>query len=283
MYWSMACCLYKSILMPSQLDLPQFFSNDPENAMAYTEAGSGDILLLVHGSLCDYRYWRWQFAALGQRHRVIAPSLRGYWPTALQAQDPCFNVAQHAEDVIRFIRQHLGGQRVHLLGHSRGAHIALEATLKAPDLIRSLVLADPGFRIEQDSTTHSFLPEIARQLEAGEADAALATFIDTVNGVGTWRHMVSWFKNMVRDNAYTLISQAREIDLVFDPALARQLECPVLLLGGENSPQRYGRVIDALLPHIAQAQRDTIAQAAHGMNLANPKAFNERILRFTAQ
>lgn len=280
MCWSTACCLYKSIPMSSLLDLPQFFSNESDYPMAYTEVGSGDILLLVHGSLCDYRYWRWQFAALGQHHRVIAPSLRGYWPTALQAQDPRFNVAQHTEDLIRFIRHHLGGQRVHLLGHSRGAHIALEATLKAPDLVRSLVLVDPGFRIEQSSVTHSFLPEIARQLEAGEADTALASFIDTVNGAGTWRHMVSWFKNMVRDNVYTLISQAQEIDLVFEPALTRQLECPVLLLGGENSPPRYGLVIDALIQHIPQAQRDTIAQAAHGMNLANPKAFNERILKF---
>jgi pimeloyl-ACP methyl ester carboxylesterase len=155
--------------------------------------------------------------------------------------------------------------------------------LKAPELVQSLVLADPGFRIEQSCEAHGFLAEIARQLEAGEADAALASFIDTVNGAGTWRHMVSWFKNMVRDNVYTLISQARETDLVFEPARAGQLECPVLLLGGESSPPRYGRVIDALIPHIPQAQRDTIALAAHGMNLANPKAFNERVLRFTAQ
>lgn len=268
--------------MPSQLELPQFFSSDPANPIAYTEAGAGDILVLVHGSLCDYRYWRWQFAALGLRHRVIAPSLRGYWPAALQAQDPSFTVAQHTDDLIGFIRRHLGGQRIHLLGHSRGAHVALEASLKAPDLIRSLVLADPGFRIEPNSATHNFLLEVARQLETGEVDAALACFIDTVNGAGTWRHMVSWFKNMVRDNAYTLISQAREIDMVFDPSQAARLKCPVLLLGGENSPPRYGQVIDALMQHIPQAERDTIPLAAHGMNLANPKAFNERVLRFTA-
>lgn len=269
--------------MSSPLDLPQFFSSDPENRMAYTETGSGDILLLVHGSLCDYRYWRWQFTALGQHHRVIAPSLRGYWPGALHSQDSRFNIAQHVTDLIHFIRDHLGGQRVHLLGHSRGAHIALETSLQAPELVQSLILADPGFRINPNNATHHFLAEVARQLEAGETDAALTFFIDTVNGDGTWRHMVSWFKDMVRDNAATLISQAQEADLIVDPALASQLTCPVLLLGGENSPARYGQVIDALMAHIPQAQRDTIALASHGMNLANPKAFNERVLRFTAQ
>lgn len=264
----------------ADLDLPQFFADELDYPFAYTRAGAGDVLLLVHGSLCDYRYWRWQFAALGQRCRVIAPSLRGYWPGAFQAADPRFSVAQHRQDLVDFIRLHLGGQRVHLLGHSRGAHVALEAALAAPDLVRSLILADPGFRVGQEGGTRALLRKTVDALQAGNADTALESFVDTVNGEGTWRQMVGWFKTMVRDNTGTLLSQINEADLVFEADRARQLQCPVLLLGGANSPARYRVVMDALQARIPHAQRDTIALAAHGMNLANPRAFNERVLRF---
>lgn len=267
-------------MLQPNLDLPQFFADKLDYPLAYTQAGAGDILLLIHGSLCDYRYWRWQLAALGQRCRVIAPSLRGYWPGAFQAADPRFSVAQHSRDLIAFIRRHLGGQRVHVLGHSRGAHIALETTLAAPDLVQSLILADPGFRIGHEGGTHALLRKTVDALLAGNTDAALENFVDTVNGEGTWRHMVSWFKTMVRDNTGTLLSQINETGLVFEADRAQQLQCPVLLLGGADSPARYRTVMDALQARIPHAQRDTIALAAHGMNLANPRAFNERVLRF---
>ncbi|TAL75436.1 MAG: alpha/beta hydrolase [Burkholderiaceae bacterium] len=266
--------------MPSTLDLPQFFASELDYPLAYTQTGAGEIQLLIHGSLCDYRYWRWQLAALGQQYHVVAPSLRGCWPNAFQVENARFSIAQHTEDIINFVSRHMRGHRVHVLGHSRGAHVALEMALAAPDLVTSLILADPGFRIDSQSDAHSFLQTTVSQLQEGNTEAALSEFVDTVNGEGTWRHMVDWFKTMVRDNATTLLSQSLETDLVFDPARARQLKCPVLLLGGANSPPRYGRVISALAENIAQAQRDTIALAAHGMNLANPRAFNERVLQF---
>ena len=45
--------------------------------MAYAERGTG-TLVLVHGTLLDQRYWAPQVEALGQRYRVVAPSLRHY-------------------------------------------------------------------------------------------------------------------------------------------------------------------------------------------------------------
>ncbi|HEY9279444.1 MAG TPA: alpha/beta hydrolase [Eoetvoesiella sp.] len=260
--------------------LPQYIASSLDYPLTYTETGSGQTLLLIHGSLCDYRYWRWQVPALGQHLHVQAPSLRGYWPAALTAESSSFSVSQHTEDLIEFIRRGGADNPVHVLGHSRGAHIALELTCRAPELVRSLTLADPGFPIDGGSNLRAFQHEVVSKLKHGERDDALTQFIDTVNGAGTWRHMVSWFKTMVQDNAYTLLSQINEIDLAFDVARARQVACPVLLLGGADSPARYGHVLDALEPNFARVQRSIIALASHGMNLANPKAFNERVLQF---
>lgn|SRR5690606_19223155 len=263
-----------SVLQPHQfvpgLDFP----------FAYTQAGQGEILVLVHGSLCDYRYWRPQLSGLSTRLHVVAPSLRGYWPEAFTQEDRRFTIAQHAHDLSMLIK-HLGkGRPVHVLGHSRGAHVALVTALNYPHCVQSLILADPGFQLEHESHTYDYLERAALELQQGDREGALQRFIDTVNGEATWSKMVSWFKEMVRDNAGTLLSQAQEPAKAFPLDAAANITCPVLLLGGRNSPARYGKIMDALQSRLPCAKRDTIALAAHGMNLANPRAFNARVVQF---
>jgi len=169
---------------------------------------------------------------------------------------------------------------VHVLGHSRGARVALELACRHPELVRSLTLADPGFPVQGDPESPAFHYDAVRKLESGDIEGALADFVDTVNGPDTWRHMVGWFKTMVRDNAGTLLSQVREAGLPFELERASALECPVLLLGGADSPARYGQRQDTLQRVLRHVERSVIPQAAHGMNLANPLAFNRRVLEF---
>ena len=250
--------------------------------IAYTEAGSGDIVLLIHGSLCDYRYWRWQIPQLGASYRVVAASLRGCWPRAGTHPDPGYAIAAHAEDMIALTRTLGGGRPVHVLGHSRGAHVALEFALRAPELCGTLTLADPGFRFAHEAPAQAFYAPAIALLARGEPEAAVEQFIDAVNGAGTWRRMVGWFKQMVRDNAATLLSQVLEASLPVDLENAGRIECPVLLLGGADSPARYGTRQDQLQAVLPRARREVIRLAAHGMNLANPRAFNRACLEFLA-
>jgi len=254
-----------------------------QNRLHFIRAGAGHPVILIHGSLCDYRYWRWQWPAFTEQYRVVAPSLFGYWPETLDTPDDGFTVARHAADVATLMHTVFPEQKVHVLGHSRGAHVALEAALAAPEHIASLVLADPGFHLPGLGSGSRFQLQAAGLLANGEIDAGLEVFIDAVSGPDTWRRMTGWFKTMVRDNAMTLLSQINESEHAFDLARARQIECPVLLLGGTGSPPRYKTIQDALEPELKHAVRDQIPLASHGMNLANPKAFNRRVLSFWAQ
>ncbi|MEO6958758.1 MAG: alpha/beta hydrolase [Burkholderiaceae bacterium] len=267
--------------MPSAPVLPQYIAQGLDYPLTYTQSGAGQPLLLIHGSLCDYRYWRWQIPAFSNQVHVIAPSLRGYWPNAFQTESAAFSVAQHTRDLINFVRSRR--EPMHVLGHSRGAHIALELACAVPELTRSLILADPGFSLPGHPKSHSFQFEVVEKLKRGDLEGALTQFIDTVNGPGTWRQMVSWFKTMVKDNAYTLLSQINEVDAYFDLSCLQKIDMPVLLLGGANSPDRYRRRLDVLEELLTQAQRVTVPLAAHGMNLANPRAFNEQVLLFLVQ
>jgi len=167
-----------------------------------------------------------------------------------------------------------------VIGHSRGAQVAIELAIQAPHLCRSLTLADPGFRFADEPETPVFYADAVARLHDGDTEGALAQFIDTVNGDDTWRKMVGWFKDMVRDNAATLLSQIHEANRAVDPQAIARLICPVLLIGGAQSPAKYGTRLDRLQQLLPQAHRTRIALAAHGMNLANPRAFNRAVLEF---
>jgi len=238
------------------------------------------MLLLIHGSLCDYRYWRWQLPVLSQQYTVIAPSLPGYWPEALDREDSSFSIERHSATMTALIR-HIGeGQPVHVLGHSRGAHVALNIALGAPALTRSLTLADPGFGFDGESGGMAVHAEAVALLARDDVEQALSVFVDTVNGPGTWRQMVSWFKAMVRDNAKTLLSQVNEPHASVDANRLAELDTKTLLVGGANSPARYHSRIDTLAQVLPHATRLSIPLASHGMNLANPKAFNQGVLDY---
>lgn len=255
---------------------------DLGHPVSLTETGSGEIVLLIHGSLCDYRYWRWQLPALGESFHVVAASLRGCWPHGGAHPDPGYAIQAHAQDMIALAQALSPGQAVHVIGHSRGAQVALEFALRAPGLCKTLTLADPGFRFDHETATQPFYTPAIELLLQGQVEAAVEQFIDTVNGSGTWHKMVGWFKDMVRDNAMTLLSQVLEANLPVSLEEAGGLTCPVLLLGGTDSPARYGSRQDQLQGVLPQAQRAVIRLAAHGMNLANPRAFNRVCLDFLA-
>src|SRR5215218_11201617 len=160
--------------------------------MAYAEHGGGTPLLLVHGSLCDQRYWAPQTGPLGEDFRVVAPSLRHCWPERWDGAGDDFTIHQHVEDVGAFIDA-LGAGPVHLLGHSRGGHVAFRVAQRFPDRVRALILAEPGGSLDgtlqaaaQDAapapragmTLAEATAGAAELVRAGDIDAGLALFVE---------------------------------------------------------------------------------------------------------
>ena len=56
--------------------------------MAFIDVGAGPAIVCVHGSLGDFRVWSGQMGPLSRAHRVIAVSLRYFFPTVARARRP---------------------------------------------------------------------------------------------------------------------------------------------------------------------------------------------------
>lgn len=245
---------------------------------AFIDGGQGQTLLLVHGSLCDHRYWRLQESALLAKCRTIIPSLRHYWPLN-EPESESFSAEQHATDLLTLL-QHLGIEKAHILGHSRGAAVAVRMAQQAPEQVASLILADPGLRNPQELKEGiSWKTSALNMIESGEVDEGLEIFIDSVSGEGTWKKMVPWFKRMVRDNANTLILQQHEPPVLFDKdELAPLARFKISLIGGAHSPEPFPHIISELSALWPEAAVHILENATHGMNLAMPQAFNQAVL-----
>lgn len=264
-----------------QLPYYQTAARNSNNDIFYTHCGEGDLLVLIHGSLCDLRYWRWQLNKLNTHCQVAALSLPGCWPNPPSTTPYEFSFENHVmavKDVINKLRQ--PNQKVYVLGHSRGAQIAAQYAWQFGD-ISGLILADPAFSVDQRPEPLPVMNTVVDLLEQNQDEEGLALFIDAVNGNNTWRQMVGWFRTMVEDNASTLIPQSREsLPTVTKSQIQEISELPLLLLNGAASSERYKSSVQTLLDVLPQAQHATIGNAAHGMNLANPKAFNRAVLDF---
>src|SRR5690606_35382639 len=244
---------------------------------------SPTCLLLVHGSLCDFRFWRWQLPELCASLRVIAPSLPDYLSaTSLSPGSRVpFSIEQHTTDLFALM-DHLGVNHFAVLEHSRGGRIAAEMACRRPERVTQLLLADPGLGSVLPEDSMPALPYRDRALaahERGETDAALEIFIDGVSGAGTWKRMVSWFKAMTREQADTLPLIIREPLYELNPSRINEYGIPVTLMGGSDSPAPFPAILDALQQQFSHVTRHTLTPASHGLNLALPHAFNQIILQ----
>jgi pimeloyl-ACP methyl ester carboxylesterase len=262
--------------------------------MAYEERGTGPPVLLVHGSLADLRYWAPQMEPFGRRYRAVAPSLRHFWPARSLGAGDDFAAGRHAEDVAAFAAA-LGAGPVHLVGHSRGGYVAFRVARDFPGRVRCLVLAEPGGDLDASlapvpaaaaadappAAPLSFGAALGR-LRAGDADGALAAFVEALGGPGAWEGLPERARRAMRDNAHTLPAQLAERRPPFARADAEAVRAPTLLVGAERSPPAYARVLDALERALPDARRVTIPGAAHPMNRGNPAAFDAAVLGFLA-
>lgn len=118
----------------------------------YLTVGSGPLVLCQHGFPDHPRSFRYQLSALANAgFQVVAPYLRGYFPTELPANNS-FQTAMLAKDVLALLDIFSPHTPAIVIGHDWGALAAYGAALSAPERISKLItMAVPyGPRLQQE-------------------------------------------------------------------------------------------------------------------------------------
>jgi pimeloyl-ACP methyl ester carboxylesterase len=149
--------------------------------MAYRQAGSGPVVVLIHGITSDSTTWGRVMPYLARRFTVLAPDLAGHGASAKPRGD--YSLGAHASG-LRDLLASLGHDRATFVGHSLGGGIAMQFSYQFPELCERLVLVDSGglgrelsllLRAATLPGSEYVIPALAatRLLEAGRFGAGL--------------------------------------------------------------------------------------------------------------
>lgn len=107
--------------------------------LAYHRTGDGDPLVCLPGGPMQASAYLGDLGGVSPLARL---DLRGTGDSAIPADPGSYRCDRLVDDVETF-RDHLGLDRIDLLGHSAGAAVALSYVARHPDRVRRLVLVTP--------------------------------------------------------------------------------------------------------------------------------------------
>jgi pimeloyl-ACP methyl ester carboxylesterase len=137
----------------------------------FIEAGSGPVLLLIHGMAGTCVNWEAVIEPLAIHHTVIAPDFPGHGASAPGGGD--YSLGSLASG-LRDLMLALGHERATLVGHSLGGGVALQFTYQFPEMVERLALVSSG----------GLGPDVSPILRAAALPGA-ELFISATAGVGS--------------------------------------------------------------------------------------------------
>ena len=251
------------------------------------QRGQGETVLLVHGAATDYRIWKGVIPSLSKRHHVMAVSLRHYYPEPWDGSGEPISVEQDALDLVALIRS-LDAPPVHLVGHSRGGLVVLQAAIKAPELLKSVVLLDGVIPLESsppDPRTTEYVGQVVASVRtallAGNKAEAGKAFVEGFNRPGAWEAGSDEARQMIKDNIVTVAHETETGRLIASSALAASV-MPLLCVTGEKSPRVFTAAYDRVAD-LREVERATVPAAGHVMHVDNPQFVASLLADFVAR
>ena len=212
-------------------------------------SGSGEPLVLVHGSWGDHHSWDLVVSPLADAFQVLAYDRRGHSASERRAGQG--SVFEDADDLAALIDE-LDLAPAHVAGNSFGAAIALRAATRRPDVFRTLIVHEPPlFPLLAGTELEPALSEVQRRigavvglLEEGDNEGAARLFVETIAfGPGAWGgQLTPEMRQVFVANAPTFLDEVRDPDaLQMDLDALSGFDRPALLTSGTKSPPSSGR------------------------------------------
>ena len=277
-------------IQPAAPEIKSIFING--DSLHYVDVGKGETIILIHGTLGDYREWLPHLDTFSKNHRVIAYSRRYAYPNRQVINDSAdYTVIPHAEDLAAFI-QSLNAGPVHLVGHSYGAFTALLTTLKHPELVKTVTLGEPPVAPlllsvpGGDTIANKFFAVVKPASEAfksGNDEKAVSIFAAWVIGdTNFYNSLPSEARSAMLANTLelrgSLLSNKPFPEVKCEDM--KKIQTPVLLLKGEKTTSFFSTIVDEVDKCLANKEKITLPGATHGLQMENPGDFNKIVLAF---
>jgi pimeloyl-ACP methyl ester carboxylesterase len=252
--------------------------------IAYLDEGKGPGVVIGHCSSASHKEWLPLIETLKSDWRVLAPDFIGYgqsqpWP----ATEPFSSDADLK--VLLAIANKAKGP-LHLVGHSYGAALALEAARTLGSRVKSLTLVEPvSFHLlriegrpewtEVEKLGRSVLGAVAK----GEDREAAKAFMTYWFGRLRWWLSPERFKTAI---AATIPKVALEFSIAIDGRTTLQdyaeITAPTLLIAGSKTRAPTRAITDLLAATLPNAKLEILRGAGHMSPFTHPSEINRLII-----
>jgi pimeloyl-ACP methyl ester carboxylesterase len=249
-------------------------------AIAYYRSGAGVPLVLIPGTgAANPVAWTAVIPALEEHFRVYAVDRRGH---GASGDGPTYAIEREYEDIAAVVDSL--GEPAHVLGHSFGGLIALEAALLTRN-IRRLILYEPG--LGGSPYPEGFLNRLQALLDAGDREGAVS--LHYRENVGMLPDELEQFKASPAwparlAIAHTLPREMRaEERYTFDPQRFKHLHTPTLLLQGGESSDLLRAGNEALGAALPASRIAAMPGQQHIAMYTAPDLFLREVLAFLSE
>ena len=229
----------------------------------YLEAGEGEPVLFVHGNWASAGWWEPCLARLPVGYHGLAPDMRGRGRTI--GPDSDYSIAALAADQLA-LADALGFERFHMVGHSLGAAVAIQAALDAPSRIVTLTVIAPPWADGMPQALNR--PDRQRMLKAQPQllRMALKAMAPGVPDDAFWRRLM--------DEGYAQRIEAAVGNMLalssWKPGDALQtIKAPKLVIGGARDPLITPAVVERVASLLGGVPV-LLAGVGHSPNLEAP-------------
>lgn len=239
--------------------------------------GSGQPIVLVHGSLTTCDGWREVAESLSDSFEVTAYDRRGRGGSG--DTDP-YSFEAEVDDLLAVLAA--TGPETVLVGHSFGG--ALAAMAARTSEIAALVLYEPGIRLDDQPIGGPAVVDMLAAVESGDTDAVIEIGSRRVVGLSedeikAARHSPQWQQQA--GLAATWPRELASLDtLDVRPAVFADITVPTLLLRGTESPEWLRETTARTAKMIPETELDELAGQGHGATETAPQLLADKVRQF---
>lgn len=254
-------------------------------------AGPEPTVICLHASGGSGAQWKPLADKLRHDFRVLTPDLHGHGSAPSWLGMPADIVAADTARVARLAAETDG--RVHLVGHSYGAAIALRVARHRPRGVGSVIVYEPvtlrllfdyNRRHRATSEVAEVATDIGRALNGGDYERAAQRFVDYWSGAGHWAGLTP--ERQVAMALRMPVIQAHFTSLVRDGARRADyagVSVPVLYLAGRDTRASTRRITELLTYTLPDVKLETFEGMGHLGPITHAEAIAQRIADFVRQ
>jgi pimeloyl-ACP methyl ester carboxylesterase len=240
--------------------------------IAYSESGSGEPVILLHGGESGRIQYDGFRPLLGDGIRAIAYDQRD---TGDSVNPPApYGMEDHARDCAALIRG-LGYERAHVFGCSYGGAIALQLGVTVPEVVQTLTA---GATFSDGSGMSAPAVADAVALPPGQREQRMLDLLLSPEGQASGQ-MVAEMRAVLVERPEDADARRFDVLRAFDvTARLPEITAPTLLIYGENDPAACPEIGRRIAGAIPGARLEVIPAVRHGIWLER-RDLTARLLR----